>query len=150
MWAHGFDDALQACLLCVIAQAVDVSHVWLCTLSGLGVSGVKAVGVLVVTMHAPASPAGLDVTITGDTSTGITYSITFDPLANPGDLPLLRLASAANLTGSNATVAVRSLGNGSLEQWFTPIPVELLQLPVAEPNSVQVRPMGASAVPLQL
>jgi hypothetical protein len=101
---------------------------------------------LTVTPHAPASSAGLDVTITGDTSTGLTYSITFDPLANPGDLPLLRLASAANLTGSNASVAVRSLSNGSLEQWFTPIPVEMLQLPVAEPNTVQVRPLRGRAV----
>ncbi len=88
---------------------------------------------------ASASAAGVDVTITGDTNTGLVYSITFDPLANPGDLPLLRVASAANLTGSNASVAVRLLNNGSLEQWFTPVPVELLQLPVAAANTVQVQ-----------
>jgi hypothetical protein len=84
----------------------------------------------------------VDVAVSGDAGSGLTYSIAFDPLANPGDQPLLRPSASANLTGSSAAVAARVVNNGSLDQWFTPIPGEMLLLPVAVPDTLQV---GAGA-----
>jgi hypothetical protein len=80
------------------------------------------------------------VTVSGDTGSGLTYSVAFDPLANPGNQPLLRVSSTANLSGSSAAVAVRVLNNGSLDQWYTPIPADMLQLPVEVPDTLQVGP----------
>eukprot|EP00899_Mesostigma_viride_P025002 jgi/Mesvir1/5687/Mv15702-RA.1 len=74
-----------------------------------------------------------------------TWTITFLTSAHAGDVPELRaFADAATVGGSGAlsgleaSVGVREITKGSLDQLLVPIPADLLHVPVRSPGSVSV------------
>ncbi len=68
----------------------------------------------------------------------ITYTITFDPISNPGNQPSLRVTDVSTLNGINAAVAVATTVQGSTDAFYAPIPTELLSLAVGAPSSLSV------------
>ncbi|KXZ47884.1 hypothetical protein GPECTOR_32g497 [Gonium pectorale] len=86
----------------------------------------------------PGMGAPLSVTRSGDAFFGISWLVTFDPLVNPGNLPLLRVIDASNVTGTDVRVYVTEYKAGSTDQFFGPLPTEFTALAVASPVELSV------------
>ncbi|KXZ47880.1 hypothetical protein GPECTOR_32g493 [Gonium pectorale] len=82
--------------------------------------------------------APLSVTRSGDAFFGISWLVTFDPLVNPGNLPLLRVIDASNVTGTDVRVYVTEYKAGSTDQFYGPLPTEFTALAVASPVELSV------------
>eukprot|EP00882_Tetradesmus_deserticola_P020430 GHRQ01022073.1.p2 GENE.GHRQ01022073.1~~GHRQ01022073.1.p2 ORF type:complete len:135 (+),score=20.90 GHRQ01022073.1:1454-1858(+) len=72
-----------------------------------------------------------------------TYTVTFLSLAF--DVPELRVVDSRNVTGSQPSVAVVTLQNGSSDAFYGPIPGDFLRVPVTYNNTVQLEVNGVAA-----
>jgi hypothetical protein len=71
------------------------------------------------------------------------YDVTFSPLS--GDLPALRVIDTSKLDGSNPSITITTIRNGSTDVLLGPIPAELLQMPVPYNDSIQLEVNGIAA-----
>lgn len=76
---------------------------------------------------------------------GYTITVTFDPVATPGDLPPLRITGGNVTTLPGVYTSVPTVRNGSTNLVYTPIPAELLRLPVPISNTIEVKVNGVPA-----
>ena len=88
-------------------------------------------------------PAGVEVSRSGSNTNNWSYDLTFSPVS--GDMPLLRLMDTSQLNGSNPSITISTLRNGSTDILLGPIPAELLQVPVPYSDSVQLEVNGVAA-----
>ncbi|EFJ47178.1 hypothetical protein VOLCADRAFT_92358 [Volvox carteri f. nagariensis] len=87
-----------------------------------------------------APPKQVDVS--GDGTSGYVYTITFDPINNPGDQPELRIADASDLQGVNPTGSITTVWNGTTDAFYAPIPTEFLRLAVSQPGTINLQVNG--------
>ncbi|KAL6747058.1 hypothetical protein V8C86DRAFT_3034101 [Haematococcus lacustris] len=110
------------------------------------------------------------VTRTGAPDLGWVLTIQYDSAGTPGDLPLIRVANVSGLAGKarpshmcscilscpslqgapasrlgSPAVSVATVRNGSTAILAAPIPTEFLRLPVATPDTVDLRVNGVPA-----
>ncbi|PNH07097.1 Fibrocystin-L [Tetrabaena socialis] len=90
----------------------------------------------------PGMFAPIEVVKYGNKNNGFSFKVTFDPLANPGNQPLLRIIDASNITGTDLRAFVVENVVGSTRQFFAPLPTEFTALPVAAPVELSVRVNG--------
>ncbi|GIL53442.1 hypothetical protein Vafri_9024 [Volvox africanus] len=83
-----------------------------------------------------------NVEVYGSGQYGYTYTITFDPIGNPGDQPEFRIADISGLAGINPTVAVATIFDGTTDAFYAPIPTEFLRLAVAKPGTISLQVNG--------
>uniref|UniRef100_A0A383WCP6 Fibrocystin-L n=1 Tax=Tetradesmus obliquus TaxID=3088 RepID=A0A383WCP6_TETOB len=86
---------------------------------------------------------GVEVQRAVDENARLIYTVTFSSLA--GDLPELRVVDSSNVTGSQPSVTVTTLQNGSTDAFYGPIPGEMLRVPVTYNNTVQLEVNGVAA-----
>ncbi|GIM05166.1 hypothetical protein Vretimale_9611 [Volvox reticuliferus] len=82
------------------------------------------------------------VQISGSGQYGYTYTITFDPIGNPGDQPELQIADMSGLSGVNPTITVATVFDGTTDAFYAPIPTEFLRLAVATPGTISLQVNG--------
>lgn len=86
---------------------------------------------------------GVEVQRAVDENARFIYTVTFSSLV--GDLPELRVVDSSNVTGSQPSVTVTTLQNGSTDAFYGPIPGEMLRVPVTYNNTVQLEVNGVAA-----
>jgi hypothetical protein len=96
-----------------------------------------------VTGTATTLSEGVEVQRWTDENARFIYTVTFSSLA--GDLPELRVVDSSNMTGSQPSITVTTLQNGSSDAFFGPIPGDMLRVPVAYNNTVQLEVNGVAA-----
>ncbi|GIL53447.1 hypothetical protein Vafri_9024 [Volvox africanus] len=90
----------------------------------------------------PGLTAPQSVSISGGPSYGYTYTITFDPIGNPGNQPSLRVTNTSGLKGIGANASIATAVDGSTDAFYAPIPTEFLRLAVAKPGTISLQVNG--------
>jgi hypothetical protein len=103
----------------------------------------KINSLLGVTGTATTLSEGVEVQRWTDENARFTYTVTFSSVA--GDLPELRVVDSSNLTGSQPSITITTLQNGSTDAFYGPIPGDMLRVPVTYNNTVQLEVNGVSA-----
>jgi len=88
----------------------------------------------------PSVEGGVDVSVAGSVHDSLTYTITFPGSA--GAVPSLRVVDSSKLGGSQPTVTASLVQSGSSELFYGPVPGELLRVPVASSNTIQLEVNG--------
>jgi hypothetical protein len=89
------------------------------------------------------SANGVEVQRPVDENARFVYTVTFSSLA--GDLPELLVVDSSNVTGSQPSVTVSTLQNGSSDAFYGPIPGDMLRVPITYNNTVQLEVNGVPA-----
>ncbi|KAG2496270.1 hypothetical protein HYH03_005503 [Edaphochlamys debaryana] len=85
----------------------------------------------------PKLGSPLRVDIDGSLASSVTFTITFDPFKNPGDVPSLRVVDIRALGGVKPNASVSTIRDGSIDAFYAPIPTEFLRLATATPNTIK-------------
>lgn len=88
----------------------------------------------------PGVDPGVDVTWSGSVHDALTYSVAFSSFA--GAVPSLRVLNSSGVAGSQPSISVTTVQQGSAELFYGPIPVEFLRVPVASNKAVQLEVNG--------
>ncbi|PNH08719.1 Fibrocystin, partial [Tetrabaena socialis] len=106
----------------ILDDPVDVVASRLASLPGLG------------------APERISRWYSNDTSFNLVFE--HDPQTNPGDQPLLRVTDWQALVGPGASATVTTDYAGSNDQFFGPLPVDMMQLAVGAPGSIRLAVNG--------